>query len=311
MFLKLYRTLKTGLQNFYRNGWLSLATISVIVVTLFIVNIQIAVTVANHLLLQDVQDRVSISVYFNSDVSESDVMKVKDEFSRYQEIKSIEYISKEDALEQFKERNKENETIQKSIEELGVNPLGATLNIKAHDPSQYEVITSSIENSKYKDLISRVNYHKYKEIIENLSREASSNQRVSVILGLTLSLVAVLITFNSIRITMYAYRQEIEIMRLVGASNIYIRFPFVWEGIFYGAIGSLVVVPMFYFYLKFVSADGATGSILPFSNTLYLKMFLNDYFVPHIWIFIGVQLLLGVFLGVVSSMIAIRKYLKV
>lgn len=311
MFIKFYRTLKTGIQNFYRNGWLSIATISVIVITLFIVNLQIAVTVANDLLLKDVQDRVSVSVYFKPDVSEADVMKVRDEFSKFQEVKEIDYISREQALEQFKERNKDNETIRKSIEELGSNPLGATLNIKAHETSQYELISSAVEQSKFKEMISKVNYHKYKDVIENLSKEAQSNQRVAIILGVTLSVIAILITFNSIRITMYAYRQEIEIMRLVGASNTYIRLPFVWEGVIYGFVGSLIVIPMVYAYLRFVSSDGSSGSILPFSNQIYLNIFLNDYFLHYLWLFAGFQIILGILLGVISSMIAIRKYLKV
>ena len=311
MLLKLYRTFQAGFQNFYRNGWLSVATASVIIITLFIINMQAAITTANNLLLKDVENRVSISVYFNPDVNESDVMKVKDDFSRFQEVSSIEYVSKDQAFADFKQRNQGNDTIQKSIEELGGNPLGATLNIKAQDPSQYELIAKSVEESKYKDLISKVNYHKYQNVIDNLNKEVSSNQRVTIILSLTLCIIAILITFNSIRITMYAYRQEIEIMRLVGASNTYIRFPFVWEGIFYGLIAGVVVVPMIYVYLVFVSSGDASGSIMPFSNTIYIKAFLNDVFTKHLILITLIQLVAGIFLGVISSMIAIRKYLKV
>lgn len=312
MLLKLYRTLMTGLQNFYRNGWLSFATISVIVITLFIINIQVAVTVANNLLLQDVENRVSISVYFKQETLESDVMKVKDEFSRYREIKDIEYVSKEKAFEEFKQKNKDNETIQKSIEELGGNPLGAILNIKAYNSDQYEIIAKAIEESKFKEIISKVNYHKYKDFIDNLSRNVKNNQRVTIILGLTLSIIAVLITFNSIRITMYSYRQEIEIMRLVGASNTYIRFPFIWEGILYGVISAIVVVPLMFLYLHFVTQGDAGNGLMPLSNnTIYLKTFLTEYFQKHLILIIFIQLVIGVLLGVISSMIAIRRYLKV
>lgn len=266
---------------------------------------------ANDLMLKDVQDRVSIAVYFKPSVSEPDVMQVRDEFSKYQEVASINYVSKDKALEKFKERNNENETIKKSLEEIGDNPLGATLNIKAKQANDYELIAKSIEESKYKDLISKVNYHKYKTVIENLNKEIGANQRMAIILGLTLSIVAVLITFNSIRITIYAYRQEIEIMRLVGASNTYIRFPFVWEGIIYGLIAGFLVVPMIFFYLKFFTAESSTGSVLPFSNAVYLKTYLTEYFIKHIFMIGLMQLVAGIFLGVISSMIAMRKYLKV
>jgi cell division transport system permease protein len=311
MWLKLFRTLKTGIQNFLRNGLLSVATLSVIVITLFIINIQIAITFANNLLLKDVENRVSVSVYFKPDVVESDILKARDEFRNFKEIAEVEYVSKDQALAEFKQRNQENETIRKSIEELGTNPLGATLNIRANDPNEYELIAKSVEEGKYKEIIAKVNYKKYKNVIENLNREVSSNQRVTIILGITLSTIAILITFNSIRITMYAFRQEIEIMRLVGASNTYIRFPFIWEGIIYGLISGVLVIPLILIYMHFVSADTANGSILPFSNAMYIKDYMNNYFMKHLLAITAVQLLAGIFLGVISSMIAIRKYLKV
>lgn len=311
MLLKLYRTLKAGLQNFYRNGWLSLATVSVIVITLFIINLQVAITTANNLLLKDFKDRVRISVHFKPEVTDADIMKIKDEFSRYQEVANIEPVSRDKAYVDFQEKHKDNETIRKSLEEIGSNPFGATLNIKAQDPSQYELIATSIKESQYKELIEDVNYFKYRDVIDRLDREVKSNQRVSVLLGITLSLIAILITFNSIRITMYAYRQEIEIMRLVGASNTYIRFPFIWEGILYGVLSAVVVVPLIYLYLHFVSQDDGSGSIMPISNAIYLKMYLNEYFRKYLVGIIFLQLVVGIILGVVSSMIAIRKYLKV
>jgi len=309
-FLKIGRTLKAGLQNFYRNGWLSIATISVITITLFIINLQFAVVVANNLLLEDVKDRVSVSVYFEADASENDVMKVKDKFSMYQEVESIDYVSKQQALEDFQERNEGNEILKESLEELGINPFEPSLNIKAKNPSDYELIVNSVEQSEFKEIISSVNFHKYKDVINGLNQEIESNQKTAIILGVTLSIIAILITFNSIKITMHSYRQEIEIMRLVGASNNYIRLPFIWEGILYGFISVVIAMPFFYFYLKFLSAESVSGSVLPFSNSIYLERFLTDYFVQNILLIILIQLALGIFLGIISSAIAIRKYLK-
>jgi len=309
-FLKIGRTLKAGLQNFYRNGWLSIATISVITITLFIINLQFAVVVANNLLLEDVKDRVSVSVYFEADASENDVIKVKDKFSMYQEVESIDYVSKQQALEDFQERNEGNEILKESLEELGINPFEPSLNIKAKNPSDYELIVNSVEQSEFKEIISSVNFHKYKDVINGLNQEIESNQKTAIILGVTLSIIAILITFNSIKITMHSYRQEIEIMRLVGASNNYIRLPFIWEGILYGFISVVIAMPFFYFYLKFLSAESVSGSVLPFSNSIYLERFLTDYFVQNILLIILIQLALGIFLGIISSAIAIRKYLK-
>ncbi len=311
MLLKLVRTLKAGLNNLVRNGWLTVATVSVLTIALFIVNVQIAIVVANNLLLDDIENRVNISVYVNTDVPENEITDIKNEIERYSEVESINYVSREQALEDFKERNKDNETIQKAVEELGSNPLGAVLNIKAYNPDDYNNISGKIEQASFSEKISKINYQKYRSVIDNLNKEIKSNQRVAVVLGLTLSIIAVLITFNSIRITMYAHRQEIEIMRLVGASNNYIRMPFIWEGIFYGLIAAVIAVPLSYFYLNFVAAGEAANSILPFSNTRFIQTFLSDYFVRNLHYVVLSQFVFGMLLGVISSAIAIRKHLKV
>lgn len=310
MLLKIFRTFKTGCQNFYRNGLLSVATISVIVVTLFIINLQLAVIIANDLLLKDVKSRVSISVYFKPEVAENDVKKVKDKFSIFKEVETIEYISKDNALSDFKNRNNQNEVLMNSLAEIGINPFEPTLVIKAKKSEDYEMIAQTIEKSEFKEIISNINYHKYKDVIDGLSGEIKSNRKMGIILGLTLSFVAIMITFNSIRITMYAYRQEIEIMRLVGASNNYIRLPFVWEGILYGLISVIIAIPLGYFYLKFLSGGDSSGSILPFSSHIYIGKFLTEYFGKNIISVVLFEIVLGAFLGIISSLIAIRKYLK-
>jgi cell division transport system permease protein len=277
---------------------------------MFIINIQAAVTYSESLLLKDIEDRVSISVYFKTDTSESKIMNIRDEFKKYREVKSIDYISREEALEEFNKENQDNEILRQSIEELDENPFEASLSVKAYDPSDYKLIADSIKNSEHKKYISSVNYDKYDSIIDSLSGQIESNQKIGFILGGTLSLIAVLITFNSIRITMFAYGKEVEIMKLVGASNNYIRMPFVWEGLFYGIISSIIALPLTFGYLKFVALNESSGSIMPFSSGIYLNEFLNGFFAENLFWIILIEISLGVLLGVVSSVIAIRKYLQ-
>lgn len=311
MFLTLFRTIKDGFKDFRRNIWLSLSTVSVLVVALFIVNVQLAIWVSNNLLLEEAKDRISISVYFKPTVSETDAQKVKDDLmNSLEKIRGIEFISSSDALSEFEKRNENNEVLKKSIEELGDNPFGASLNVKAENPDDYAEIAQAIENSRHKDLIESVNYGKYKELIDGLSEEIKSNRKVGLIIGITLSLVAILITFNNILISMHAHKQEIEIMRLVGASNSYIKMPFVWQGVLYGFFAALITVPMSFFYLNFVAKSGSSNSIMSFSEGIYLRNFLQDYFLAHWDIMILWQIISGIFLGIVGSLIAIRKYLK-
>lgn len=310
MWIKLVRTFKAGFQNFWRNKWLSVATICVLLIAIFVITVQVGVVIANNLLLKDAQDRVSISVYFKADTPEDTIMKIRDDLSRYKEIKEIDYISSKEAFSDFEKRIEGNEILQETLKELESNPFENTINIKAHDPSQYEIIANSIENGQYKDLIESVNYYKYKSIIDGLSGEIKSNQRIGFLLGITLSAIAILITFNSVMITIYSYRKEIEIMRLVGASKTYIRLPFIWEGVIFGFIAGILSAPFSYLYLRFISSSESSGAVLPFSNSIYIQQFLSEYFVKHLVLVILIQVGIGVFLGVVSSVIAVRKYLK-
>ncbi len=309
MRLKFPRTLKTGFTNFYRNGWLSVATISIITVTLFIINIQFAVVISDNLLLNDIKERVSISVYFKPDTTEQDVLIAKDEFSRYQEVASIDYISKEKALEEFKKENVDNEIMLKSLDEIEINPFEPTLSVKAREPRDYDLIARAVNESAYKDFINTVNYDKYSNVIDSLGSEIDSNRQTGLALGITLTIIAILITFNSVRITMYAHSREIEIMRLVGSSNNYIRMPFVWEGILYGLISAAIALPLSFIYLKFVAIPEASGVVLPFSNSVYIEQFLREIFVKNAVKIVPAELGAGILLGVISSVIAMGRYL--
>lgn len=294
-----------------RNGSLAVATVGVITTALFIINIQGVTVFSNYKFLEDVKDKVSISVYVDTDVAEEEVLQIKKEIENYSEVSEVNYTSREDALSKFKDSTKDNKTIQKALDEIEDNPLGAVLNVKANNPDQYKEIASKIENSSAKDKLLAVNYRKYKKVIDNINQGIKSNQKIAFTLGITFSLIAILITFNSIKITMYVHQKEIEIMRLVGASNNYIRLPFLWEGIFYGLIATLIAVPLSYFYLDFVSSGGDSGALLPLSNSRFIEMFLRDYFVNNFFQILFSQILLGTLLGVLSSVIAIRRYLKV
>ncbi|MBT3356228.1 ABC transporter permease [bacterium] len=310
MWIKLKRTFRAGAKNFTRNGWLSVATVSVMVITLFVVNLQLAIIGANDLRLKDVQNRVNISVEINPKTSLSQVNEFQRDIQSYDEVLSVELVDKDEALKEFKSFTQSGSTIQSGIETLGENFLYDTLIVRTHNPSQYENVVKKIESGGFSKYVEEINYHKYRAIIDGLTSEIETTRKFSLTLAFTLSLVAILVTFNSIRITMYSHKQEIEIMKLVGASNNYVRLPFVWEGIFYGIAAALIAVPLSFAYLKFITNGDATSSVFAFSNTKFLKEFLSVYFVKNIFIIIPAQFAFGVLLGVMSSLIAMRRYLK-
>jgi len=299
--LKLWRTLKEGAVNFYRNGWLSFATVSVLSISLYIISITIILGIAANLVLTNVQDKINVSVYFNASVSESKILEVKNTLSQYQEIKSIDYISKENALEEFKKMGGGNDSISQALEEIGENPLLSSLVIKAKDPSKYDTIVSSISNSSLNEDIDRINYQENKTAIERLSTIIKLVEQVGLTLGIAFVFIGVLITFNAIRLTMYAQKQEFEVKRLVGASNLYIRMPFIFEGIFYGIVSSFVVMILLLVTSK-VIAPITKGSI-PQGDLL-------GFYFDNFWFIFACSLIFGIGLGAISSFIAIKRYLK-
>lgn len=300
-FIKLKRTFKEGLDNFYRNGWLSFATVSVLAISLYIISVTIILGVTAGIVLRNIQDKINVSVYFNPDVQEERILEIKSKLVGYQEIGSIDYVSKEQALEQFKKLGDKNPSISQALDEIGENPLLSALVIKAKNPNQYDIIVKAVGSSSFAQDISRIDYEENKTAIERLTSIMKTVEKVGLTLGIVFVFIGIMITFNAIRLTMYAHKQEFEIMRLVGASNIYIRMPFVFEGIFYGVASALIVLIALFATSKFL-APITRGSISGGD--------IVSFYFGHFFTIFGLLLLSGIALGTISGIIAIRRYLK-
>lgn len=300
--LKLWRTFKEGSINFYRNGWLSFATVSVLSISLYIISVTLILGITANMILKGVQEKISVSVYFNSSVSTEDIQNIKSELAVYQEIKSISYVSKEEALTEFKNMGSSDPAISKALEEIGDNPLLESLVIKAKSPDQYEIIVKSLNNAPFSKDINRITFEENKLIIERMNTIIKLVEQVGLTLGIVFIFIGILITFNAIRLTMYAHKQEFEVMRLVGASNLYIRMPFVFEGILYGFVSAILVMVLLFTTAKTITpliAQSMEGGNL-------VSFYLQNFF-----IIFGGLLASGIGLGVISGFIAIRRYLKI
>jgi cell division transport system permease protein len=299
--LKLWRTLKEGFSNFVRNGWLSVATISILTISLYLISLTFMIGITADLLLKNVQEKINISIYFNPGIAEDEILNIKNRLETYKEIKSVDYVSSDQALQEFLSLGNNDPAIQQALDEIGENPLLASLVIKANQSDQYDAINQAIEKSDFREEISRINYEKNKVVIERLNKIVSFSKEIGLILGAIFIMIAVLITFNAIRITIYSHKQEFEIERLVGASNLYIRMPFIFEGIFYGVSASIVSVILLLITAKLISSFVQRT----ISNDKLMSLYLSNF-----WSIFGILFLMGVFLGVISSFIAIRRYLK-
>ena len=295
------RIIKSGLKSFWRNGWLSVATISIMILTLLVIGTLLMLNVIASAVLLNLQEKIDISVYFKLEANEEDILVVKSQLEKLVEVERVEYVSRDDALERFRERHKDNPYLIQSLQELGENPLEASLNIKAQEASQYETISTFLEGIYYSNIIDKVDYRQNKEIIDRLSNLIANVKLGGLILSGIMILIVLLVTFNAIRLAIYSSRGEIKIMRLVGANNWFIRGPFIVEGILYGIISSLFTIGVLYPVFYFISPK--ISGFLPIEDFFV-------YFQANVWAFLVLLLVIGVGLGAASSFIAIRKYLR-
>ncbi len=301
LFTKIKRVVKVGFVNFWRNGWLSLATILVMVITLFVLGSLIFGRVLLDSTLAQLQDKVDITVYFKTDAQEDEVLAIKDKLAKLDEVQDVSYVSADKALSDFKDRHLNNALIAQSLDELVENPLGANLNIKAKDPAQYESISRFLEASAISS-IDKINYRQNKTVIDRLSNILKAARTVGFGITLVLSLIAILVAFNTIRLAIYTSKDEITVMRLVGASSRYIRGPFVMVGIMHGVFAALITMVIFYPLLLWLG---------PLAEQFFGGPNLFAYYVSNFFQLFGILILAGAFLGSLSSLIATRRYLKV
>ena len=301
MITSLARIIKYGFQNFVRNGWLSVATIAVMVLTLTMFIGLAFFDAISKTAIVELQDKIDISVYFKPEAVEEDIADIRSQLEKFPEVKLVEYISRDEALAIFKQEHEGEEIVSQAVDILGSNPLLASLNIKANNPDQYPVIAAYLENENFSVTIKEVTYSKSRGAIDRLARIVDTFQNIGFGMTIVLSLIAVLITFNTIRLAIYSNREELGIMRLVGAANKFINGPYLVNGILYGVVAAIISIVIFIPLTNFMS---------PYVNALIPKMVLKDYFYGNFLKFLGLQLVAGVLLGAASSAIAIRRYLK-
>ncbi len=302
MFLTFKTVIKAGWTNFKRNSYLSVAATGVMSLALILFLGLLSLQFLTSQVVYSLEGKVDISAYFKTDTSDEQILKIQSDLKARADVVSVEYVSRDQALSDFKARHAQDPLIQESLSQLDDNPLAASLNIKTQNSSQYASITQFLENSKFKDAIDKINFYENRDVIDRIGKLSNSIKTWGLTATLLLALIAVLVTFNTVRLTIYNQKQEIEIMRLVGASNWHIRGPYLAEGGFYGLFASIAAVAVFYPLIYLVS-----DKISNFLESVNLLA----YFVNGIGEVVLMTASLGILLGVASSFIAIRKHLKI
>lgn len=291
--------------NFKRNGLVSWAAVLVVTVTLCVITLLVFLQAVLHSTLSEIKDKVDVMIYITEDTSEDKIMSLKSSLEKLPEVAQVSYVNAEDNLKAFRLLHSKDYTTIQALDEIGSNPLLATLGIKAKEISQYESIANFLKSdnalvSGSVSIIDHTNYYNNKDVISKLDTIISGAQKLGFIITLLFVIISIIITFNTIRLTIFISKEEIGVMRLVGASKMHVRGPFMIEGAIYGLVATLFTVVLFF------PATIWLGN----NMTDFLGINMYDYYVSNFFQIFAILLLSGIILGIISSFLAIRKYLN-
>ena len=304
--IRLQRVLRSGWINFRRNGLVSYAAILVTTITLLVATgiflFQAVLTNA----ISEVQDKVDIAVYFTVDAPEDQILNLQSALQKLPEVSYVDYSSADDQVLAFRARHTDDYLTLQALDELGDNPFGGSLLIKAKDSTQYESIAKVLEGDSQiarnnASIIERINYSQNKLVIDRLNNLIHNVRQVGFGVTVLLALISIVIVFTTVRLTIYIAREEIGIMRLVGASTAYVRAPFIVGGLLYGLFAFIIATAIF-IPITYLLGSHASD-ILGFN--------LYSYYLSHFFAIGGTVLIIGLVLGAVSSYLAVRRYLNV
>ena len=301
MFTIISRIFHFGFKNFWRNGWLTTVTVIIMTMALLVFIGLILFGVITSRAAASIQDKIDISVYFNTNTSEDQILSIQQSLESLSQVQSVNYISRDQALAVFQQNHQDNPTISQAVSELGVNPLEASLNIKAKSPDQYAAIANYLASPNLSQYIDSVSYTQNQSVIERLAKIVKGVEVGGIVIMVVFMFLAGLVVFNTIRIAFYANREEIGVMRVVGASNSLVRGPYVVDGMLCGAIaavfGLVIVAPGLYL-------------VNPYLNVLIPNLDIFQYFYTNLILLFFYALLFGVVIGGLSSFVAVKRYLK-
>ena len=298
------RVLNLAFTDFYRNRGTSIAAIFVLTVTTLIITGLFVIGGTSSFLVDRLKEKIDITAYFKDGTSDQDIMNVKDQILKNSpDIKNVEYVSKDDALNQFNERHQGNDVFARALLEVGGNPFLPSLNITTSgDQKEYQQISDILQSDQFSDLIQKVDFSEKKDTIEKVFSITSSITKFGVALGILLVLIAVAVVFNTIKLVIDNSKDEITTMRIVGASNWFLRAPFILQGAIFGVIAFMISFLLAFLFSYSLSVG--ISVVLPGFNLSY-------YFASHLWLIIPIQLLCSIGLGAGSSYFVVKKYLEI
>lgn len=301
------RTIVAGFRGFYRNKTVSLSSIFILTITLSIITSFYLATAVFKYTLSQIEEKVDVRVYFTTSATDQQIADVKAKLTGLSDVKTVTYTSRDQALLDFKKKHEGDQLTLQALDELGDNPFGASLSIIAKDTSRYESIANQLKEGSgllgdSKGAIDKINYYQIKDSIDKLNNIIGWVNTVGFWLSIVFVLMSCMIVYNTIRLAIFVYRDEIAVMKLVGASNMFIRGPFIVEAVLYSVVATLATIVIFF---------PATAWVTKKTVFFFEGLNINSFYTAHLFELSLSLLLFGAVLTIISSLLAVRKYLKV
>lgn len=299
--ITIWRIMQAGARNFFRNAWLSIAATVMMVITLSVMMGALILNMSLNDTLNDVTKKIDIAIYLKDQIKPKTVEKLTTEVKADPNVASTLYVSKVDALARYREQNKDNPELLEAISERE-NPLPSSIEVKVKDLEQIDPIIKITQKEDYLPYIQDTSYgEKRKETIERIANIKQFLITAGLSASLVFAAVAILIIFNTIRIAIFSRSDEIQIMRLIGATNGFIRGPFIFEAMFDGAVAGTITLILAYVFI--FTGTSKIINYVNFNNTITL---FENY-----WTLVGLGVIFtGMIIGVISSVLAMTRYLK-
>ncbi len=303
MFLSFFRVIKFSIQDIMRNIWLSLVTIIILILALFTVNMLLVVKVIGDTAIGAIKEKIDINVFIKPTATEKEIEILQSEIRGIPNVREISYISKTEALDNFKMKHEDNPDILQSLSELGQNPLTPTIVIKPENLEQFDGLISQL-NSIESDIIESRNFTNHEQMLEKINLITEKVNDAGMFLSFIFIFISMLVVYNSVKVAIYTHKPEIMIMKLVGASNTFIQMPYLLSSFIYSCLGMAFIMLTFYPFLTLLQ---------PYLEAFFVGYNVNliDYFYGNVFKTFGLQLLIAILVNGLTSLLAVRKYSKV
>lgn len=303
MFINLKKILRFGAQNFARNFWLAILTVSILVLLLLSINVLVVLNFLTDEASAQMKSKVDISIYLKQGASNEEAQSFRSYLLSLPGISSVTYTEAEAVLANFREAHKADEKILSSLSILEKNPFGGMLVIQTLRVDDYKSVLTQIGSPVYQKIIENKDFNDHEKLVTAVNRLTGYIKEFIIVISAFFAFIALVIIFNTIKIAIYTHREEMSIMKLVGASNWFVRAPFVIEAIFYSLLATVITFILIFPLISLIQPkaleffNNGAGDILGYYRKNFFALF-------------SAELLIVAALSALSSALAIGRYLK-